>query len=113
MDKMQEEALRRVREMQSGASRGTARGGAVESPAASAEPQPYRKNREVPTPNPEKQSNEPPGGSRPAPEDEPGKEESGGLFKDKEKLLILLLIMLLSQEGTNTELVLALLYIII
>lgn len=37
----------------------------------------------------------------------------GGLFKDKEKLLILLLIMLLSQEGTNTELVLALLYIII
>lgn len=37
----------------------------------------------------------------------------GGLFKDKEKLIILLLIMLLSQEGTNTELVLALLYIII
>lgn len=35
------------------------------------------------------------------------------LFKDKEKLLILLLIMLLSQEGTNLELVLALLYIII
>lgn len=36
-----------------------------------------------------------------------------GLFKDKEKLLILLLIMLLSQESSNTELVLALLYIII
>ena len=36
-----------------------------------------------------------------------------GLFKDKEKLLVLLLIMLLSQENSNTELVLALLYIII
>lgn len=36
-----------------------------------------------------------------------------GLFKDNEKLLVLLLIMLLSQESANTELVLALLYIII
>ncbi len=36
-----------------------------------------------------------------------------GLFKDKEKLLVLLLIMLLSEESSNTELVLALLYIII
>ncbi|MBQ8795334.1 MAG: hypothetical protein IJZ54_02805 [Clostridia bacterium] len=36
-----------------------------------------------------------------------------GLFKDKEKLLILLLIMVLSEESTNLELVLALLYIII
>lgn len=113
MDKMQEEALRRVREMQSGVSRGTARGGAVESTTASAEPQLYRKGRDMPTANPQKQSDESLGGSRTAPEDEPGKEESGGLFKDKEKLLILLLIMLLSQEGTNTELVLALLYIII
>lgn len=37
----------------------------------------------------------------------------GGLFKDKEKLLVLLLVMLLSEESSNTELVLALLYIII
>ena len=37
----------------------------------------------------------------------------GELFKDKEKLLVLLLIMLLSQDGTNVELVLALLYVII
>lgn len=47
------------------------------------------------------------------PNEPPSEDPLTGLFKDKEKLLVLLLIMLLSQESSNTELVLALLYIII
>lgn len=75
MDKIAEEARRRVSQMQSAA-------------------------------KPEK--NEPAEPAEPKSQD-----PLAGLFKDKEKLLVLLLIMLLSQESSNTELVLALLYIII
>lgn len=93
MDKMQEDAMRRVRQMQSANS--------GRSPQQS--PQPHIENpkreeaesREITRTNPEPQ------------------DPLGGLFKDKEKLLILLLIMLLSEESTNVELTLALLYIII
>ncbi len=95
MDKMQEEAMKRVSQMQGA-------------------------NRQVPSHNNHK--------THEASESEiqrPSKAESehdvrsdpadplSGLFKDKEKLLILILIMLLSEESSNTELVLALLYIII
>lgn len=108
---MQEEALRRVREMQSGtfsqpsSDRSQGRNGGLHS----REKQVENKNEEQGETSREKPH------ERAAAKD--GQEEKPdalqGLFKDKEKLLILLLIMLLSQEGTNTELVLALLYIII
>lgn len=88
---MQEEAMRRVREMQSG---------------NIPQHQQSRRQSENP-PKPEGQKAEPV-----KPEPQPS-DPLSGLFKDKEKLLILLLIMLLSQESSNTELVLALLYIII
>ena len=94
MDKMQEDAMRRVREMQSANS--------GRRPQQSPQPQPEtsksEENKELAQSN--HQSN-------------PQPDPLGGLFKDKEKLLILLLIMLLSEESTNVELTLALLYIII
>lgn len=91
MDKMQEEAMRRVREMQSGNfSQKTQQKPSVDNGSAN-----DNENKEKSVSTPER--NDP----------------LSGLFKDKEKLLILLLIMLLSQESSNTELVLALLYIII
>lgn len=90
MDKMQEDALRRVREMQSANS--------GRSPQQHPQPQPE---------TPKSEENKELAQSNPQPD------PLGGLFKDKEKLLILLLIMLLSEESTNVELTLALLYIII
>ena len=95
MDKMQEDAMRRVREMQSANSGRRPQ----QSPQLKSE-------------NPNREGAEIKERITPAPEPEP-KDPLGGLFKDKEKLLILLLIMLLSEESTNVELTLALLYIII
>ncbi len=90
---MQEDAMRRVREMQSGNS--------------NRRPQ---QNIQPPVENPKKEEVQNKETNKPdlVPED-----PLAGLFKDKEKLLILLLIMILSQESSNTELILALLYIII
>lgn len=95
MDKMQEEAMRRVREMQSG--------NIPQRPHSQAQ------NRKPPE-NTQQELQANPEVTKPQPQPS---DPLSGLFKDKEKLLILLLIMLLSQESSNTELVLALLYIII
>lgn len=93
LDKMQEDAIRRVREMQSG--------NMNRSP---------RQNHQPSSENPKREE----AGHREIPQNPPEpKDPLAGLFKDKEKLLILLLIMLLSEESTNVELTLALLYIII
>ena len=96
LDKMQEDAMRRVREMQSANSGRRLQ----QSPQPHIEPQKREEaeNKEI----------IPKAHNTPEPKD-----PLSGLFKDKEKLLILLLIMLLSEEGTNVELTLALLYIII
>ncbi len=97
MDKMQEDAMRRVRQMQSANSGRSPQQSPQQSPQPHIE-NPKReeaKSREITRTNPEPQ------------------DPLSGLFKDKEKLLILLLIMLLSEESTNVELTLALLYIII
>ncbi len=93
MDKMQEDAIKRVREMQSANN--------SRRPQQSAQPLAEIPKREEPE-NKEIAATEP-----------KLKDPLEGLFKDKEKLLILLLVMLLSQESSNTELILALLYIII
>ncbi|MBQ8572455.1 MAG: hypothetical protein IJ451_03205 [Ruminococcus sp.] len=96
MDKMQEEAMRRVRQMQS-----------ANSAQKQAENSQIRKSAEIDTRStPQRQETD-------KTEDTALGDPLSGLFKDKEKLLVLLLIMLLSQESYNTELVLALLYIII
>lgn len=97
LDKMQEEAMRRVREMQSAN---------PHNRNQNRKPQENEVREGVGKQEPEKTM--PTLTSAPTPSD-----PLAGLFKDKEKLLILLLIMLLSQENSNTELVLALLYIII
>ena len=91
MDKMQEEAMRRDRELRSG----NVRQKPHQKPSVDNGSANNNENKEKSVSSPER--NDP----------------LSGLFKDKEKLLILLLIMLLSQESSNTELVLALLYIII
>lgn len=91
--------MRRVREMQSGRATGSSR-------------QPHKTAQEKPE-SQEIHREEIPSRTQPHSDESLDMSPLGGLFKDKEKLLILLLIMLLSQEGTNTELVLALLYIIV
>ncbi|MBR3988259.1 MAG: hypothetical protein IKK10_03040 [Clostridia bacterium] len=93
MDKMQEDALRRVREMQSA--------------------NPGRRPQQSPQTSDEKFKIEEVQNKEINKPDSAPKDPLAGLFKDKEKLLILLLVMLLSQESSNTELILALLYIII
>lgn len=90
---MQEDAIKRVREMQSTQSGRRQQQSPQISDGNSKREQ--AENKEIN--NPDLTPNDP----------------LAGLFKDKEKLLILLLIMLLSQESSNTELILALLYIII
>jgi len=90
---MQEDAIKRVREMQSGNS--------------NRRPQ---QSQQLHNDNPKREE----ANAKEIAVSEPkSKDPLEGLFKDKEKLLVLLLIMLLSQESSNTELVLALLYIII
>ena len=92
MDKMQEEAMRRVREMQSGDF--------------------AQKSSQNPSTNTDNSKDKAVSKEKSISISEQSDPVSG-LFRDKEKLLILLLIMILSQESSNTELVLALLYIII
>lgn len=98
MDKMQEEALRRVSQMQGNNSNRRVTG--HNNPTA------HEKSEEAVVNTPPKEVVH----SSPLSETT---DPLSGLFKDKEKLLVLLLIMLLSEESSNTELVLALLYIII
>lgn len=93
MDKMQEDAIKRVREMQS----------ANNNRRPQQNPLPTNES-----PKKEKTQNKEINNLAPV-----AKDPLEGLFKDKEKLLILLLVMLLSEDYSNTELILALLYIII
>lgn len=100
---MQQEAVRRAREMQN---------------RARPEPMPPQRTSKPVQPIPQMQQNEPPPelpnhhGRQP-----PLKYDTGGiletLFKDKEKTLILALVLLLIDEKSNNSLILALLYLLI
>lgn len=101
MDRMQQEAVRRMHEMQ-----------ARSRPSAG-----------KPQASPASPTKAPP--SPPAPEglpaidnstfenEKPAKDLLAGFFEDKERNLILLLILLLSSENTDSGLLLALMYLII
>ena len=91
MDTMETEALRRARDMQRG----------------------IRPNQNPPQPQPKKAPEPAPLTDAEPPKNAPVPFDASKLFEDKEKLLILLLIMVLSEESTNLELVLALLLIMI
>lgn len=99
MRKMQEEAVRRAEEMQNRAKSQMHR-----------QPQP-----EPPPPPPVKNENIVE--ERPVMQPEKPKQESSGIFealmKDKERTLILSLILLLMDEQTDNSLILALLYLLI
>ena len=103
MRRMQEEAARRAREMQSRARipqqrRGTPHPPQEETPPPAPPP---------PEPSPE----EPPPAQPPAP---PPVAESalGSLFQDKERTIILALLILLGNEDGNQELLFALLFLL-
>lgn len=100
MDNIQADALRRVKEMQSmGIPRGSDRPFENTNRSKKAEPSP-------------KESHPPTEAEKPKGEKTPS--ESLSLFADKEKLLILALILLLSgEENSDPSLTLALLYLII
>lgn len=92
MDTMETEALRRARDMQRG----------------------IRPNQNPPQPQPKKAPEPAPLTDAEPPKNTPVSFDASKLFEDKEKLLILLLIMILSsEEGTDPVLILALLYVII
>lgn len=103
MDTMQQEALRRAQEMHSRVIPAPPHGNSRNN--SSAESKPASKNsdaekRDLPKP--------------PASSEIQESMRMENLFEDKEKLLILLLIMILSaEENTDPVLILALLYIII
>ena len=94
MNKLREEAARRAREMQ-----------------AKARIPPPRKQQKPSAPE-EKQESRPPETEAPA----PSKEEPGLLdafFQDKERTIILALLLLLSGEGENHELLFSLLFLLL
>ena len=92
MDTMETEALRRARDMQRG----------------------IRPNQNPPQPQPKKAPEPAPLTDAEPPKNTPVPFDASKLFEDKEKLLILRLIMILSsEEGTDPVLILALLYVII
>lgn len=93
-DRMQAEAVRRAREMQSRARR-------VSAPNAHSEPQIPQKE-EIPSPDE-------PVPSQPV---SPQKSALEGLFEDKERTIILALLVLLSGENANHELLFALLFLL-
>lgn len=91
------EALRRAREMQS------------RSAPAPASPEP-------PEPIPEPPPEAPPPESPPEPKPQSAANRASpldALLKDRERTLLLALLILLSSEGTNTELLFALMYLLI
>ena len=106
MDSMQNEAMRRVRAMQ-----GAVPTGRAENPTPKNTNEPLRA---IPVAeSKEKPEDRPNNGLKSSVAEKSQRAELQSLFKDKEKLLILLLIMLLGSDRENPELVLALLYIII
>lgn len=130
MERMQQEALRRVQEMQSRAR--TAGGGEhpPEAPGRHGEPKPHGPQERRSSPpaqqhaHPHTQQEPPPPhppSAPPAPmEPVGGMGPMGGitdifqsLMKDSDRTLILVLILLLANEETDTGLVLALMYLLI
>ena len=97
MRKMQEEAVKRAEEMQNRAKAHI-----------------NRQPEQPPPPMPQKENLT---GNMPKMPPEKPKEETGGIFetlmKDKERTLILSLILLLMDEQTDNSLILALLYLLI
>ena len=105
MRRMQEEAARRAREMQSRARQGrpTGQRASKESPK-----EPPKAPAEAPPPPPE---------PAPAPQGRPVQAEGANsllenLFKDKERTIILALLILLGSEEGNQELLFALLFLL-
>lgn len=112
MPRMQQEALRRVQEMQAKAH---ASGGdhPPESPGQHRE-QTSRGSPDPPPPTPQKPPSPQAAGAPPAPIGANGISDIfQSLMKDKDRTLILILILLLANEETDTGLVLALMYLLI
>lgn len=114
--RMQEEAARRMREMQARARspqgsrpRHTQAGASTE---ASHEPPSERPPRQPDPPAPE----EPAVSQSASPQEVPPQTNAGGLlenlFQDKERTIILALLILLGSEGNNHELMFALLFLL-
>ena len=106
MDKMQQEAVRRMQEMQS---RG--KPVAVSHTTNAEQPQPQDKKQASPVSVPDSV----PVHKKPEICDSENKQPSffESIFHDKERSLILLLLLLLSTEKTDTGLILALVYLLI
>lgn len=104
MDKMQQEAVRRMQEMQ-------IRGKGRNSPTV-----PEKKENAVPPVSSAPEETEPKELKAPPPHNDIPKKDNGFLdmlFQDKEKSLILLLILILSSEKNDTGLLFALAYLLI
>lgn len=105
MRRMQEEAARRAREMQARARRAQAQPQGGSRPAAT------QPSQTPPAPEPP-----PPPPAPPAAPALPGQPDSGGLleelFKDRERTVLLALLILLGAEGGNHELMFALLFLL-
>lgn len=106
MRRMQEEAARRAREMQSRARPGK---------PASQRPGPSPSGKATPPPSPA----EPPPAAAPPPLPESVQEEGAlpaslleALFQDRERTVLLALLILLGAEGDNNELMFALLFLL-
>lgn len=102
MRRMQEEAARRAREMQSRARAPQPRHSPPRPPQEAPPPPP-------PEPPPEPPKAPPPEAGTPAPAPASWLE---GLLKDKERTIILALLVLLGNEGANQELLFALLFLL-
>lgn len=106
MRRMQEEAARRAREMQARARAPGPRRGQGEKPR----PEPQKEAPpETPPPPPETPV---PAPSAPAPKAEGPENLLGSLFQDKERTIILALLILLGSEEGSQELMFALLFLL-
>ena len=107
MRRMQEEAARRAREMQARARHPLPPQGQKQAPATPPPPAPAPPPVQEPPPDP------PP----PLPLAAPGQPAPGGLleelFKDRERTMLLALLILLGAEGGNHELMFALLFLLL
>lgn len=103
--RMQQEAVRRVRDMQQRAKN-------MSASRANRQNQPAHQAETPPMPEPESETSESESPKQISVEKKPN-DILEGFFKDKEKSLILLLLVLLSGEEDNSGIMLALLYLLI
>lgn len=102
IDNMQREAMRRVQEMNSRAQSAI--------PRPSYNPPPKKQERFIPQ---EKEEIKAPPASPPVINKQPKVDILSNLLEDKERNLILILILILSSENADTSIILALMYLII